>query len=189
LYSTTDKLDLKLSARRNPRLILVPSLVQEGKQLDWTHCLAQRIKDGWEVKALFPKPGDYILRFFVKIPLAGKKFQGDWIMDIRITASQGRTDDKAHYAVIDDRFLEEGCYLVGPLSGVLTAGRPVKFKAVMPKAVAAAVLMRGNKLIRLKKKAGAFVGNVRLLAGDVLLCAEFPNRKGFFWGLVKYAAK
>jgi hypothetical protein len=188
LQSTTDELKLTLAGSREARLILVTTLRQGGKQLEDGHVLAQRIGDDWEVRAAFPQPGDYVLRLFARSRDAAGQIQTEWILDSRITAGRGKEGDGARLPVLYDRFHEEAGYLHGPLSGVLVAGRPQTFKAVLPTAVGAAVQV-GGKFIALQKEGGAFVGDVPLVAGEVVLCAEFPSRKNFYWGLVKYAAK
>jgi hypothetical protein len=181
-----DSLTLTLRA---PREVIVSArLIQGQTPLRDSLVFPQRdVKSAdTQVRVAIPKQGVYLVRVFAK-QLSSKENSWDPVADVKVEASSGKGEEY-RYPLPGSLFAEKGCRLHAPLDGTLTAGKKQEFKITIPGATAAAVRI-GEKQLHLERKDGVFSGEVLLAPGEVILVAEFPDRRGLFQSLVKFTAK
>jgi len=135
------------------------------------------------VDAIFPRPGDYLLRVFAK-PL-GAEGSLSWVLDYRVQASQGAGE--AEYPMAYGSFGARGATLFEPLSGVLQAGRTYRFRLRAPGALDVAVVA-GGQWTHLAASGADFSGDVTAAAGTVVVYAKYQAGANFT-GLLRYTGR
>jgi hypothetical protein len=136
-----------------------------------------------EVRATFPRAGDYLLRLFAKPRGAESTLQ--WVLDYRVQASQGASD--ATFPMAYGRFATSGALLLEPLSGVLQAGRTYPFRLRAPGAIDVAVFAHGQ-WTHLTRNGEEFTADVPAVAGDIFVYAKYDPASDFA-GLLKYVGR
>lgn len=138
--------------------------------------------EAW-IDAVFPRRGDYILRLF-----AGPG-GGDgtlyWALDYRIRADAGSADFT--FPSTYTAFGERGAFLERPIEGVLRAGATERFRLRAPGALGVAVVS-GGEWTHLAADGDVFEGDVAIVAGDVVIYAQYEGEESFS-GLVGYTAR
>lgn len=135
------------------------------------------------IDAIFPRPGDYLLRVFAK-PL-GTEGSLSWVLDYRVQASRGASD--AAFPMAYGSFGARGATLLEPLSGVLQAGRAYRFRLRAPGALDVAVVA-GGQWTHLSASGEDFSGDVPTVAGNVVVYAKYEAGANFT-GLLRYTGR
>jgi transglutaminase-like putative cysteine protease len=174
---------------RAPRDVVVSARLFLGQTgLQDTFVFAQRDVKGADtlVRVAIPKQGIYLVRLFAQ-QRSALDSKWDLAAEVKVEASSGKGED-FRFPFPGSLFVEKGCHLDRPLDGTLTAGKKQEFTITVPGATAAGVRI-GEKQLPLAHKDGVFSGEVLLAPGEVILAAEFPDRRGLYRSLVKYIAK
>jgi len=135
------------------------------------------------IDAVFPRPGDYVLRVFAK-PL-GEQGPLGWVLDYRVQVAQGAGD--AAFPLAYESFGSRGVTLLEPRSGVLQAGRIYRFRLRAPGALDVAVEV-GGQWTHLVASGDEFAGAVRVPAGAIVVYARYEPEGGFT-GLLRYGGR
>jgi hypothetical protein len=156
---------------------LMASLHRNGVELKEGHTFAQRGPTGYQIQAVFPKTGDYILRVHARrsgasVACGSEDQQYDCALEYRVHATES---DASTFPKMYLSFQEERCVLEEPLSAVLRAGRPVGFRLVAPEAEEALVFCNGSAERLASEGGGVFSGTVTLEAGDAIVFARYPG--------------
>jgi hypothetical protein len=136
-----------------------------------------------EIRAAFPRAGDYVLRVFAKEQGAGGPLE--WVLDYRVRASRGATD--AAFPVAYSDFGATGAWLLESLSGTLEAGRTYRFRLRAPGALEVAVVS-GGRWTHLTHDGAEFSGAVNALSGDNVVFAKYGATSNFV-GLLRYVGR
>ena len=136
-----------------------------------------------QVHAVFPKPGDYVLRLFAK-PL-GAEGTLQWVLDYRIKASRGLPD--ASFPTAFGNFGARRVWLVEPLDGILEVGRTYRFRLRVPGALQVAVVANGEWTY-FTDEANEFSTEFTAVRGAMTVYAKF-DPEAQFWGLLRYTGR
>ena len=146
--------------------------------------LTQTIDGGFEVLCAFPKAGKYTLKIFAARKDAAESYAA--VMEYMIQASAG-VGESAYFPATYNVFGTHGVTLVAPLAGRLAAGTTVEFSLSVPRATKVSVIS-GGKWTSLTLTGETFKGKVAVKAGEVQVCASFPDSSGYE-GLMSYRAR
>jgi hypothetical protein len=135
------------------------------------------------VDAVFPGPGDYVLRVFAK-PL-GAEGPLAWVLDYRVQATVGAPD--AAFPAAFGGFGAHGAELLEPMTGLLQAGRPYRFRLRAPGALDVAVVA-GGRWTHLGRVGEEWAGDLQATAGEIVVYAKYEPA-GSFTGLLKYTGR
>ncbi|NLB95498.1 MAG: hypothetical protein GX785_07285 [Armatimonadetes bacterium] len=165
--------------------LLLCNLMRDGKELGRSYTLTQREKGKIVTRVRFPRPGNYILRYFVKRRNESGPYS--WALDYQITASRG-AKERAEFPKTYGTFQESGAILEEPMVWRLKAGERQRFSLRVPGAAAVAVSVDG-KWTHLQRTGDRFTGEVALRPGPVQLCASLDPAKRSYSVLLEYEAK
>lgn len=173
--------DVVITIGAPENVLLLASLLQDNTALPdyYTFC---QWKDGrYQIKAVFPEPGEYTLRLFAK----EKEAPGDlsWGLDYKVEVSRGIPKAQG-FPETYSTFQESGSFLYSPMERNLQPGNMQNFKIEVPKAQEVAVIVN-DQWHHLSKSGGVFEGHVRVSKGDAEVFARFPNEENF-WALLRY---
>jgi len=186
ILNIDDKVQLSLKAPASEDVMLATSLIYGRKEVKGPYTLTQRQGEKVEVTASMPVAGTFLLRVFAGRKDGAKVKQWDPVVDYRVVAKKG-DQEMGLLPLLADLFTERKCYLHGPLTGVLAAGKPVAFKVAVPGAEKVYVTTNGLPPKELEGKDGVFSGEATPPAGNVFIEASFqPN---MVQPLVAYKAK
>lgn len=164
---------------------LLCNLMRDGKELGRSYTLTQREKGKIVTRVRFPRPGNYVLRYFVKRRNESEPYS--WALDYQVTASRG-AKERAEFPKTYGTFQERGALLEEPMVWRLKAGERQRFSLRVPGAAAVAVSVDG-KWTHLQRTGDRFTGEVALRPGPVQLCASLDPAKRSYSVLLEYEAK
>ncbi|MFP3975330.1 MAG: transglutaminase domain-containing protein [Dehalococcoidia bacterium] len=173
--------DVVITIEAPENVLLLASLLRDNDRLPQYYTFCQRKDSTYQIKAVFPGPGEYTLSIFAK----EKEVTGalPWALDYKVEVSRGIP--KAHgFPETYSTFQESGAFLYSPMERNLQAGTMQDFKIEVPKALEVAVIINGQ-WHHLSKSGELFEGQVKVGEGDVTVFAKFPNEENF-WGLLRY---
>jgi hypothetical protein len=146
--------------------------------------LTQTIPGGFEVLCAFPTSGKHTLSIYAAKIDAAQSYSG--VMEYIVQATAG-VGDAAYFPDTYNNFGPRGITLIAPLSGRLAGGTTVDFSLTVPKATKVSVIS-GGTWTALTRTGESFTGSVSVTAGDVQVCAAFPDKSGYE-GLMSYRAQ
>lgn len=162
-------------------VLLSARLKQNNEKLPRSLVFVQREGKQYQVDAVFPAAGDYILVIFAKSEADQEQYK--CALDYKIEVSEGLSGPIG-FPKTYSNFQEEGVYVYTPRSGYLQSGTTQKFKLKVPRAQKVAVII-GDQWHHLTKYGELFEGNVNISKGDITVSAEFPNQTHYD-GLLNY---
>ena len=162
------------------RTLVKAVLRQKGQELPETLALAQRLEDQIQVGAVFPRPGEYILRLFAKIKEDPGPYQ--WALDYKIKARRG--SDRVGFPQVYQTFATSGAYLYAPRQRYLPSSAALTFKIRVPQAIQVGVVQNDHWQF-LKKVDNLYQGTIKIAPGPLGVYAKFPHNKAFA-GLLQY---
>jgi transglutaminase/protease-like cytokinesis protein 3 len=164
--------------------LIVASLSQSGWDLDENHTFSQREADQFVIRAMFPSPGDYVLRVFSRKRDAPTQ---DYESALEYTVrARGSTDTVFPKMYVS--FQQRECHLASPLSGVLGDGESVDVQLRVPGAEDVIVGVSGLARHLARAGDGVFVGEVVVERGQAGVFARFPGSTRYE-GLLRYEVR
>ncbi len=145
-------------------------LYKDNNRLDKSLAFVQRKGDRYEIYAVFPQAGEYILRLFAKDRSSEYYEQA---LDYQVKVSQGLSG-KIGFPKTYALFKEKGGYLYSPKHYYLKVGTTQTFQLAMPEVQKVAVVIN-NQWTHLKKQGSYFVGNVVISKGKVSVYASLAG--------------
>jgi hypothetical protein len=133
-----------------------------------------------EIRAAFPRAGDYVIRLFAKS--RGAPGDLEWILDYRVKASRGTND--ATFPEAYRSFGTSGAWLLDTPGGVLDVGRTYHFRLRAPGAVDV-MLVSGGQRTTLARAGDEFSADVSAQPGEAVIYAKYGAASGYL-GLLKY---
>ncbi|HXY20422.1 MAG TPA: transglutaminase domain-containing protein [Gemmatimonadales bacterium] len=152
------------------------------RQVDGEFAFVQVDSGEARIDARFPRRGSYLLRVFAK-PL-GAAGPLEWILDYRVRAGGA---PGAVFPTAFEAFGVRGVRLLGPLDGVLRAGRAYTFALRAPGALEVAVVA-GGRWTRLVPQGDGFAGEATAEPGTVTVFARYDTT-GEYEGLLRYTGR
>jgi transglutaminase/protease-like cytokinesis protein 3 len=180
LITANQQLQVTLLA---PATTLVSAILyQDGNRLDKSLTFVQRNADKYEIDAVFPQTGKYMLRLFAK-----HQNEADYraAVDYTIEAQQA-ISGKVGFPKIDAPFKERHAYLYYPKQAHLATNKTQRFKLMVPSAVKVAVVS-GEQWSLLQKQGNIFAGEAIINPGTVTVYAKFTDAKKYA-SLLQYQA-
>jgi hypothetical protein len=168
-----------------PNEALMSAIIyQNNNRLDKSLVFVQRKAGRYEIRAVFPSPGDYLLRLFAK---RKEEASDSYVqaLDYQVSVSQGLSG-KIGFPKRSLLFKKNDGYLDRPMQRHLEAGKTYTFQLTVPTAQQVVVVI-GTQSIPLKKQGGFFVGNVAITPGEVGVYALFAGEKRY-GRLLQYVA-
>ena len=167
-----------------PEVNLMASLHRNNIELAEGHTFAQRTEAGYQIEAVFPKAGNYVLKVHAR--RQDSEEQGyDCALEYRVhaTASDGSSFPKMYLS-----FQEGNCVLGEPMSGVLPPNKPVRFKLTAPEAEDVLVFCDGSAERLARQNDGSFLGSPTLPPGEAIVFAKYPGQTKHL-ALLRYRVK
>jgi hypothetical protein len=177
-----DSLTITIGA--SEETLVVASLLQNGWTLDENHTFTQREARGFVIRAVFPAPGDYVLRVFARERnAAAQEYDSALEYAIHAKGSAHEVFPKMYLS-----FQERGCHLASPISGILKADARVHFRVRAPGAEDVIVGVNGLARHLAPAGDGVFSGEVVVERGQAGVFARFPSSKRHE-GLLRYEVR
>lgn len=152
-----------------PDSLLTAHVLRPDGQLLDRHTLVHRADSGFEIDAVFPGRGDYLLRIWAK--RTGDDGNYEWAADYLVRASSGAPQTR--FALVYENYGTRGVRLVHPTTSPLTRGA-VRFELTAPGAAQIAVI-QGSDWNHLERTGDRFTGAVRLSQGTVTVFGRYPD--------------
>jgi len=143
----------------------------------------QREDDFYKAYVLPPSPGAYLFKIFAKPVDRHGDYQ--WAMEYRLNISKGSEGESYHMTY--GEFSRRSVRLYAPMEGCLVPGAVQMFKLSIPDAERVACV-NGGQWTYLTEKDGLFGGEVKLVEGELTVCARFRGKEDYS-GLLKYAVR
>jgi len=157
---------------------------KNNNRLDKSLVFVQKKAGQYEIRAVFPSPGDYILRLFAKRnDDSSDSYQQ--ALDYQVNVSQGLSG-KIGFPKTYSLFKKHDGYLHSPMQRHLDAGKNYPFKLTLPTAQQVVVVI-GNQSTVLDKQDTYFVGDVAISPGEVGVYGKFSGEKRY-GSLLQYVA-
>lgn len=173
--------DLSLSINSPEESFISVALLKNSQRLPRKLTFLQRKGSQYQIDAVFPHSGDFILRVY-----AGDKFSGDtlvWATDFKVKVSKGkagRIGFPKRYTIYN----KENAFLHTPKTAYLESGSTYSFRISVPNAQKVA-LIAGGEWQYLEKMADIFEVRQTVGEGEIVLAALFPEAKKFSY-LLEY---
>jgi len=169
-----------VTLRAPDRAVLLAQLVRDDDKLDESYTFVQRQSGSYNIHAITPGPGQYVLRVYAK----NRHDEGSyaWALDYRIKAAKG---GEGGFPKAFATFSENGGYLHSPMRARLKRGSTQAFKIQAPGAEEVAVIM-GDNWHHLKEEGDMFIGNIEIQDKHIRVFAKFPGDEQYA-GLLEYA--
>jgi hypothetical protein len=169
-----------VTLRAPDRAVLLAQLVRDDDKLDESYTFVQRQSGSYNIHAITPGPGQYVLRVYAK----NRHDEGSyaWALDYRIKAAKG---GEGGFPKAFATFSENGGYLHSPMRARLKRGSTQAFKIQVPGAEEVAVIM-GDNWHHLKEEGDMFIGNIEIQDKHIRVFAKFPGDEQYA-GLLEYA--
>jgi hypothetical protein len=166
--------DVSVTVSAPSTVVLTALLMQGNRPLSTTLTLVQRTNNQYQINAICPDVGNYILRIYAKKSDDPGDFNS--VLDYKIESNQASLPH-ASFPKTYGVFTTDNVYLNTPLSGYLAAGIVQHFDITVPNAGDVEIIM-GDKWYPLTKQGESFVGEVNLVSGTLQVCAKLPNSIG-----------
>jgi hypothetical protein len=170
-----------VTLRAPDRAVLLAQLMQGENKLDEAFTFLQRRNGSYNIQAIVPQSGRYVLRLFAKN--LDDEGSYSWALDYSLTASEGKSGG---FPRVFSTFSENGGYLHSPMSGRLKRGSTQTFKIQVQGAEKVAVIV-GDNWHDLNKEGDLFTGDVTINDKNIRVFAKSPGREQYD-GLLEYTA-
>ena len=162
-----------VTLRAPDRAVLMAELLRDEDKLDESYTFIQRQNGSYNIHAITPRAGPYVLRVFSK----NRHEEGSyaWALDYRIKAAKG---GGGGFPKAFASFIENGGNLHSPMHAKLKLGSTQVFKIKMPGADEVAVIM-GDNWHHLKKEGDMFIKNIEIQGIHIRVFAKFPGQKQY----------
>lgn len=154
-----------------------------NRPLDGSWALVQAGDGRAELRAAFPREGEYLLRLFAKP--AGQEGPAHWALDYLVRSSTGSED--ARLPQTFSSFTQRGVQLIEPWQAVLPAGRTQRFALRAPGALEVAIVAN-QQWTRLSQDGELFSAELAVPPGDVTVYARYRADEQFT-GLLRYVGR
>lgn len=153
------------------------------RPLEGSWSLAQADGDQAELRAAFPRAGEYLLRLFAKP--RGAEGPASWALDYLVRA--GRASEHGGPPQTYNTFAATGARLIEPLGGTLRAGQRYRFRLRAPGAVDVAIVA-GQQWTHFTREGEDFVADLAPPQGVFNVFAKYSDA-GQYSGLLRYEAR
>ncbi|MFQ5605642.1 MAG: transglutaminase domain-containing protein [bacterium] len=155
--------------------LLLARLEQNNRVLDRSLTFLQKTPNRYQIYAVFPRAGKYVLRVFAKQKSEPGRYSG--ALAYQIEARKGSHTD-AGFPMLYASYDEHNVRLYYPMSGKLKSGSTKKFKLRVPEAEEVAVI-HGNDFFPLTKAGALFQGEIEIKRGKMGVFAKFPGDRQY----------
>ena len=176
----TDRL-LSITLSVPESTLVIANLEQNYRKFDRDLTFSQKENRRYNIQAIFPNAGNYILRLFATDKKKSANYE--WVLDYNIEAKRGM-GKMIGFPETYGTFIEKKAYLYKPMQGNLKSGTVQEFKLKVPGAKKI-VIINGGKWFNLEKQGELFAGEVKVKKGKVKVCALFSGEKSYA-GLLQY---
>ena len=163
--------DVEISLYAPDSVLFDVDMIGQNRLLEPQYTFVQHDGEQCRIKAVFPGPGEYVLRLFSK--LKGEEGTSKETLNYKIIAGSG-VENQAGFPLIYEPFQQNNAYLYLPLTASLEAMRMHAFKLKVPGAKSVAVVT-GGKWHKLSLNGESYEGEVEAAAGPVEIYARFPG--------------
>ena len=146
-------------------------MIGQNRLLEPQYTFVQQDGEQCQIRAVFPAPGEYVLRLFSK--LEGEEGATKETLNYKIIADSG-AEGRAGFPMTYESFQKRKACLYLPLAGSLETGQVHAFRLKVPEAKNVAVVT-GDQWNQLLLKDGVFEGEVATQEGPVEIYARFPG--------------
>jgi transglutaminase/protease-like cytokinesis protein 3 len=175
---------VKVTIQAPDDALMSAKLYNNNKRLDKSLTLVQKQAGVYEIHAVFPRRGDYLMRLFAKRISSGGEYEQALDYDVKVSQGMsGKIGFPSTYAP----FKENGGYLYSPMARHLAVGTTQHFKLKVPNAQNLVVVTGDNKF-PLKKQGDVFEGKVKMSSGKMTVYAQFPGERRYS-SLLQYIAE
>lgn len=164
-------------------ILMMADLSTGSQMLDESYVFIQQDSTRYDVHAVFPLTGDYLLRLYAK--LKGDEGTYKEILNYRVSAS-ARVSQESGFPLVYEEFRLCRGFVYSPLQGYLSPGQPQKFSLRVPGARKVAVVI-GEQWHQLEPVGDLFEGEVTLEPGVVTGVYAQPPRKMTYEALLEYS--
>jgi transglutaminase/protease-like cytokinesis protein 3 len=166
---------LKVTILAPADALMSAKLYKDNKRLDKYLTLVQKRAGRYEIHAVFPSRGDYLMRLFAKRLSSGGEYEQALDYDVKVSQGMsGKIGFPSTYAP----FKENGGYLYAPMARHLTPSTTQHFKLKVPNAKNLVVVI-GDKKVPLKKQGDVFEGDVKIGQGQITVYAQFVGERRY----------
>jgi len=163
-------------------VMIVARLERDKRELYGALTFGQKKGGIYKVKAVFPRPAEYLLKLYVKNRDAAGEYE--WALDYKILVNQAMPRTRG-FPVIYDAFNTTGSYLYSPVRGYLDAGSKHKFRIRTPGAQRVAVITVAGWFHLQQRSDDQFEGIVTIVKGVIEIGAQFRGAKQYM-SLLQY---
>jgi len=150
-------------------------LYKDNKRLDKSLTLVQKRAGLYEIHAVFPSRGDYLMRLFAKRLSNGGDYEQALDYDVKVSQGMG---GKIGFPSTYAPFKENDGYLYAHKARHLAFGTTQHFKLAVPNAKSVVVVI-GEKKFPLKKQGDVFEGDVKIGQGQIIVYAQFAGDRRY----------
>jgi Transglutaminase-like domain len=164
-------------------ILMMADLSKGSQMLDESYVFIQQDSIRYDVHAVFPLTGEYLLRLYAK----PKSEEGTYkeILNYHVSASARASQDSGFPLVYEEFRLCRG-FVYSPMQGFLSPGQPQRFSLKVPGARKVAVVI-GEQWHQLEPRGDLFEGEVTLEPGVVAGIYAQPPRKMTYEALLEYS--
>ena len=157
--------ELEITVQTPDSLLLDADLIEGNRLLEGQYTFVQSDQENSRIEALFPRPGEYVLRLYSRNAGSGEPFKET--LNYKVKASAGKGEDTG-FPLVYEEFLKNRACLYEPLQGTLKRGSIVLFRIKVPNAANTAVVV-DDRWEQLASVDGVFSGQATLdgMAGAV----------------------
>lgn len=169
-------------------VMLSATLDRDGNRLQDSLIFVQRRDDNrYQIDAVFPTSGDYLLWIYVKNKANTSQFLNAAI-EYKVVATEG-TSGSLGFPETYSKFQEHDAYLTTPMSGHLSYGSTYTFKLRVPDALDVAIIA-GEQWYHLVNYSQTFEGSYNVTTrGELGVYAKFPDSGLNYEGLLSYTCE
>ncbi|MFH1069849.1 MAG: hypothetical protein V1794_09565 [Candidatus Glassbacteria bacterium] len=161
--------EIEISIGAPDSLLLDADLIGGGQLLEGNYTFIQNEQGGSRIKAVFPRPGEYVLRLYSKVNGSEEPYKET--LNYKVLASAGEGENIG-FPLVYEKFLSNRACLYEPLQGRLKRGAIVSFKIKVPNAANAAVVV-DDRWEQLASVDSVFGGEVTVDGASVGIYARF----------------
>ena len=161
IIQTDSTVYLTLYARDS--VLLMADLINGQQLLDESYVFIQKDTTRYDIHAVFPLTGEYLLRLYAK--LKGREGSYKEILNYLVKTS-ARTSQNSGFPLVYEQFRLQQGFVYSPLEGFLSPGQPRQFRLKVPGARDVAVVI-GEQWHHLEAQGDLFQGEVTLEPGVV----------------------
>jgi transglutaminase/protease-like cytokinesis protein 3 len=162
---------LEVSLSAPDTILLEADLLEGNRPLEQRCVFLQQDSGTCRVQAVFPRPGEYILRLFSRRAANDTLYKET--LDYKVLADSGASGP-VEFPQVYDAFRLRRAYLYEPLTRSLAAAQTHLFRLKVPGAKSVSVVT-GEKWIKLEPSGEVFAGEVATVPGPVQVYARFEG--------------